>query len=297
MEKLYFKYPTTIGEELIAQFEYRKYYEKQRKNIDMKKNETVMNNEYLLNYEEFSAKIRKVQKDMFRNITNRKGKNGKVEESSVRPATITKLKKMTCNKEISDYFILFSAFKALNIIKEDYNIIELLDYYNITPKKITDKEKLVKVKEECNYDKKEYRNIFVSTFDACFVNIILQDKLTGNSIDEKIKKLYELGLPSHFEKIKETLIENGYYMEKNTIELLFKEYNSSNKLYEIVSKMEKETIKEIKDKQISIVETLNNDKMFYLKKNRYFEKINSIDKSTLCKHLQHIVAGALNYDK
>ena len=77
---------------------------------------------------------------------NNTDEKDKVRNSRV--ATITELKKIANNQKITNYFLLFSAFKALNIIKEDYNIIKLFDFYGIKPKKAIDKEHLKELEND-----------------------------------------------------------------------------------------------------------------------------------------------------
>lgn len=226
MEKLFYKMPSTIGEELKAQIEYCKYIGK------------------ITNTSDLSLKMRELEKEVFGE--KRKYVNG---QGSVRPATITKLCKITSIEEITDYFLLYSSFKALNVIKEDHNIVELLDFYGITPKKEIDKEKLKELKEKNKIIKKERCVKFCfgchdKMIQICNnANKCLYIKIKNNLknmllVDEKIKYLYKLGFPSCFEKMAKSNNQHDYRLPISSIKIILSELGEFEKL-DFINKLEK----------------------------------------------------------
>lgn len=248
MKTLFYKYPETIGEELEAQIKYAKSIG------------TIRNNEKL------SLEMRRLEEEVFGE--ERKYKSKDEEQSShiitARPAVITELKKIDLDKKITNYFLLFSAFKALNIIKEDFNIIKLLDYYRIKPKKQVDKEQLEK-----------YRNNFfdIESFNFQLCNaclgksklkcqtkdcIILKtnDLLKDDSIDNQIKRLYGFGLPSCFNKMIPQYY-GEYYISLESLKQLLIEFKEE-KIIDFIAKEEEYYKKEVeKEKRKNRKEELN----------------------------------------
>ena len=195
MKTLFYKYPTTIGEELKLQIKYCK-------SLGIIKNNS-----------ELSLKMRELEKEIFgkeRKYTTleERENNGIIDRTTKneRPSTMNDLFKITLNKEISNYLLLFSSFKALNIIKEDSNIIELLDYYRITPKKEIDKKRLEDIRNngkeknvmlccECKERKKRLR---CENYKQCVFRKIYNRIKKLDDADTQIKILYKLGFPSNW---------------------------------------------------------------------------------------------------
>lgn len=243
MERLFYKLPETVGEELKAEIKYRICIEKNRTDI-----EEV---DKILNDSDLSIRVRKSQIELF------EFKRKDYDEFTSRPAIISNLKRITINEQIKDYINLFCAFKVLDIIKEDANIIQLLDYYKIFPKKETEKNRLEEFKNrnthhylsmccKCknieqrrceNYDKCPFRKI-----KAKLNNIV--DK------DEKIKLLYKLGFPSNWIDIIKILKLEAYDISVQTLKEILEVLEMYNEL-EFVNFLEenynKNFIKIIKD--------------------------------------------------
>ena len=247
MKQLFYKYPKTIGEELEAQIKYCKSIG------------NIKNNDNL------SLKMRELEKEVF----GEERKYTIEEVRSPRSAVITELKKISINEEISNYFLLFNAFKALNIIKEDYNIIFLLDYYNIKPKKKIDKERLEhfrKMSNEitrynfrlCNscYDKEK-----INVNKGCALNCIvkrIKEKIKELNIDEQMKFLYKIGIPSsYFNMVSQ--INGRYYISLLSLKKILEEIEEKNILNKI--NIEEENYKKNIEKSIKLkeenIESLN----------------------------------------
>lgn len=249
METLFYKYPETIGEELEAQIKYAKSIG------------TIRNNQDL------SLEMRKLEKEVFgekRKYTARED-GGKIRgiEKNTRPAVITELKRISKNQEISNYFLLFSAFKSLKIIKEDYNIIKLFDFYRIKPKKEVDKERLEKLKNDFEdlilYNFAFHTKCSKEDNQKCEHKekcVFIKIKNIFNNIpeDEQIKILYELGLPSNLMAMN-LRIYGMYYISLETLKKIVKKFG------------EKEFIKYIEEEETKFNETMKNWKE--RKKRRY----------------------------
>lgn len=234
MKTLFYKYPTTIGEELEAQISYCK------------------NKGTIQNMDRLSLKMRELEKEIFGKARSYKGKNESESNHSMqsRPAVISDLKKIKINEEVSNYFLLFSAFKALNIIKEDYNIIKLLDSYGIKPKKAIDKERLEDLREsfedvglysfafhtKCSKEKSK-----LCRSEAKCIFLKLKKLFDTISEDEQIKMLYQLGFPSNLMKI-DPKIYGMYYICLETLKKILKEFEEQE-LIEYINE-EETTFKE-----------------------------------------------------
>lgn len=243
MEKLFYKLPETVGEELKAEIKYRIYIEKNRTDIEEM--------DKILNDSDLSIRVRKSQIELF------EFKRKDYDEFSSRPAIISNLKRITINEQIKDYINLFCTFKVLDIIKEDTNIIQLLDYYKIFPKKETEKNRLEEFKNRsnqhclsmcCKCKNKEQR--ICENYDKCLFRKI---KAKMNNIvdkDEKIKLLYKLGFPSNWLDIIDVFSLNSYNISLQTLKNILEVLEMCNEL-EFVNFLEenynKNFLKIIKD--------------------------------------------------
>ena len=200
-----------IKEELKEQFKYRVDIDKLEKIKKEKQCKLDERNNLILNYTDLSIQTIKIQSDIFDNV--RKG----TDKESSRPSRVSDLKDVTFNQQIPNYFMLFSAFKALGIIKEDDNIIKLLEYYKIFPKKKVDKVKFEnfrnKYKEDyvslccgcINVEKKHCKN-----YGKCLFRK-MQNELNQKTEKEQIGLLYKLGFPSNFMDIVRFDLQSNYY--------------------------------------------------------------------------------------
>lgn len=226
MERIFYKIPTTIGEELEAQIKYCKSIGRIKNNSDL------------------SLKMRELEKEIF-------GEERKyaIGEENVRPATITELYKITVNQEISNYFLLYSSFKSLNIIKEEHNIIELFDYYGIAPKKKVDKERLKELREEYKIIKREKCvkfcfgcpekiSKYCNNANKCLYIKIRKNLRNMITTDEQIKYLYTLGFPSCFEKMNTINNQGDYRLPISSLKIILKELGEIEKL-DFINKLEK----------------------------------------------------------
>lgn len=248
MQTLFYKYPETIGEELEAQIKYAKSIG------------TIKNNQDL------SLEMRKLEKEIFEETRKYRAKDEKQSshEESVRPATLTELKNIKLDSEISNYFLLFSAFKALNIIKEEFNIIKLLDSYRIKPKKQVDKKRLEEYRDKFF----DIESFYFELCNACLgkselacqkkncIMLKTKDLLRDKSIDNQIKKLYEFGLPSCF-NIMLPQYYGEYYISLETLKKMLIEFKEE-KIIDYIAKQEEYYKKEVeKESKINRKEELN----------------------------------------
>lgn len=235
MGKLFYKYPTTIGEELKYQVQYCQSIGRFKNNSDI------------------SLRMRELEKEVFgeeRRYTSKEEVKIDNTTRNVRPATLTELFKISSDKNISNYFLLFSAFKSLNIIKEDYNIIKLLEYYNISPKKDIDIKRLDEIlfesnktfESKVNFCRKCVKNINQKcsySYSCLFYKIAKE--LLSKDIDEQLKLKFSLGLPSNFEKIVgQPILDYGIDLE--TLKIILKKYGESEKV-DFIEDLEMEYIK------------------------------------------------------
>lgn len=222
MEKLFYKMPSTIGEELESQIKYCKRIGKFKNN------------------DEISLEIRKLEKEVFgatrKYVSKDEDINSNDNERNSRAAVITELKKIGVNQQISNYFLLFSSFKALNIIREDYNIIKLLDYYRIKPKKIVDIERLEELRKKYKFPNgvplnfcclKKSKNL-CNDKDKC-INLRIIKLIQSLSNEKQIEKLYQMGLQSNFYKMI-TEISPVYFISIETLKQILKELDEKEML-------------------------------------------------------------------
>ena len=241
MKKLFFRYPLTIGEELKYQVEYCQSIG------DFKNNSAI------------SLKMRDLEKEIFGEERKYMSKNDTDNQTkNVRPGTLTDLFKISSDEKISSYFLLFSAFKALNIIKEDYNIIKLLEYYNISPKKDIDIKRLDEILYQsnqtfeskvnfCRKCAKDINHKCNSSYSCLFSKI--SKELLSKDIDEQIKLKFSLGLPSNFEKlINEPLLDYGIDLE--TLKAILKKYGEDEKI-NFIEDLEIEYLKRNEEAELS----------------------------------------------
>lgn len=225
------KYPKTIGEELKAQIKYAKV------------NGVIINNSAL------TLAMRKIEKEVFGVSRQYKAKDEEISNHiyTSRPALITELTQIEDYKEISNYFLLFSAFKSLCIIREDYNIIKMLDYHFIEPKKKGDKERLKEFREKFDAEMLLY-NFPIST--KCFTNanlecvnytqcisIKLKEKLKNLTESEQLQLFYKLGFPSNITKL-DPKTYGRYYISLETLKGLLSEFQITE-LLEYINDKEK----------------------------------------------------------
>jgi len=243
MKKLFYKYPTTIGEELKYQVQYCQSIGRFKNNSDI------------------SLRIRELEKEVFgeeRKYTSKDEIYKKNTTRNVRPATLTELFKISSDKKISNYFLLFSAFKSLDIIKEDYNIVKLLDYYNIFPKKDIDIERLKEIEvksykssgSKVNFCRKciEDTNHKCDYSFSCLFLKLSKESLSKD-IDEQIKLKFSLGFPSNFEKFRnEPLLDYGIDLE--TLKIILKKYGENEKI-NFIEDLEKEYFKRRENSEIA----------------------------------------------
>lgn len=193
MEKLFYKMPSTIGEELRCQIEYKKMQDKS------------------FNYSTMSRKI----KDQFIQDLGFERKDDD-ENVSTRPAMINELFDIGRQECTPKYMYLFMAFKSLGIIKDDIVILQMLKDYEITPKKDVDKNNLQNIQQNLIYFKNPPTNtIFYKGIDLCTkckdektpcgytqscIYVKIYEKMKKLSVMEQINYLYNLGLPTTFKK-------------------------------------------------------------------------------------------------
>lgn len=236
MEKLFYKYPTTIGEELKYQVQYCQSIGRFKNNSDI------------------SLKMRELEREVFGKERKYSAKDETKKDNTtrnVRPATLTELFKISSNKKISNYFLLFIAFKSLDIIKEDYNIIKLLEYYNISPKKDIDIKRLDEIlfesnktfESKVNFCRKCVKNINqkCSYSSSCLFSKISKE-LLSKDIDEQLKLKFSLGLPSNFEKfVGQPILDYGIDLE--TLKIILKKYGENEKV-DFIEDLEMEYFRE-----------------------------------------------------
>ena len=243
MKKLFYKLPETVGEELKAQIKYRICIEKNRTDIEKV--------DKILNDSDLSIRVRKSQIDLF------EFKRMDYDEFTSRPAIISNLKRITINEQIKDYINLFCTFKVLDIIKEDTNIIQLLDYYKIFPKKETEKNRLEEFKNRNNQHClsmcckcKNIEQRLCENYNKCLFRKIKEKLNNIVDKDEKIKLLYKLGFPSNWLDIINVLNLNSYNIYLQALKDILEVLKMCNEL-EFVNFLEenynKNFIKIIKD--------------------------------------------------
>lgn len=265
MERNVNMYPKTIGEELKCQVEYKKKQDKK------------------FNYSELSRQIRNqlIQELGF----ERKDDD---DNASTRPAMINELFDIGTKECTPKYMYLFMAFKSLGIIKDDIVILQMLNNYEIIPKKEVDKnnlEDMQKDKDLVNF-RNQYTNAIVykginlctkcknekihcENAEKC-INIKIWEKLKTFSVTEQINYLYSLGLPTTFKNAPvlytisiqtlKNILENLNLLElKQRVQNIENKYKNktgyNNKSYEKEINHLKEVIK-IKKKNIKYYKTL-----------------------------------------
>lgn len=230
MAKLFDKFPRTIMEELNFQIMYR---------IDIDKNDTNIKADKILNDADLSNKMIKTKIDIF----NLKRKD--YDEYSTRAGTISELKNIVINEKAPKYLDLFCTFKALNIIRENYNIIQLLNYYRIEIKKKIDKTRMEELKSKndqicvsmcCRCKTIEQKRC--DNYDECPFRKIKNRLNEILDIDEKIKLLYRLGVPSNWFDILTVFNCNSYNISVQTLKNILEYLEMFDKI-EILNYLEK----------------------------------------------------------
>lgn len=192
MEKGVNNYPQTIGEELRCQIEYKKMQDKS------------------FNYSTMSRQI----KDQFIQDLGFERKDDD-SNASTRPAMINELFDIGRKECTPKYMYLFMAFKSLGIIKDDIVILQMLNDYEITPKKDVDKNNLQDIQQNLISFKNQHTgSIFYKGIDLCTkckdvkkpcgytdkcIYIKILEKMKNLSVMEQINYLYNLGLPTTFQ--------------------------------------------------------------------------------------------------
>lgn len=285
MEKLFYKYPTTIGEELKYQVQYCQSIGRFKNNSDI------------------SLRMRELEKEVFGEERKYISKDEIKKDNTtrnVRPATLTELFKISSDKKISNYFLLFIAFKALDIIKEDYNIIKLLEYYNIFPKKDIDIKRLDEIlfesdktfESKVDFCRKCVKNINqkCSYFSSCLFFKISKE-LLSKDIDEQLKLKFSLGLPSNFEKfVGQPMLDYGIDLE--TLKIILKKYGENEKV-DFIEDLEMEYLKRRDASEISykkLKEDLRNGKEKKEEWNiKAIEFLREKRKDKLCDYTYHLL--------
>lgn len=135
----------------------------------------------------------------------------------------------------------------MNIIKEDYNIIKLFDFYGIKPKKAIDKEHLKELENDfgdlglysfafhtrCSKENNEKCN-----FEGKCIFLKMKSIFHNISIDEQIKMLYDLGFPSNLMQINPK-IYGMYYISLETLKNILQKFEE-NELIEYIREKENE---------------------------------------------------------
>ena len=248
MEIVIDMYPQTVGEELKRQIEYKKMQDKN------------------FNSSELSRQIRDklIQEFGF----ERKDDD---ENASTRPAMITELQSVGRKEKTPKFMYLFMAFKCLEIIKDDIVILQMLNDYEIIPKKGIDKDNLEKYQHKLGVNtnpvlnktfynginictKCKEKNIPCDNTQKC-INIKIFEQLSKLSVNEQINYLYSLGLPSTFKNAK-----NFYTVSIQTLKSLLEKLNmldlknkienietqcTKNLNYDGISKEEQNSLKEL----------------------------------------------------
>lgn len=277
MERIFYKIPTTIGEELEAQIKYCKSIRRIKNNSDL------------------SLKMRELEKEVFGNERNYRTmeereynipKDRKI--PNIRAGTITDLSKITLNEKIPNYLLLFSAFKILNIIQEDENIIKLLNYYELQPKKKTEQDRLNNMQRDneqhylsmCCECKRCINSKCENKTNCLFLK--LKNMVEENrEIDEKMKLLYKLGFSSNWIDI--LLFDNSthYNISVETLKNILEYMKMTVELKYVKSEEEKyETI------FIKMVQDSRNDWENEMEKQK--EKIKELEDTKDLKGLQEL---------
>lgn len=196
MEEIFNRYPKTIGEELKYQIEYKKLQDRK------------------FNYDKLSRLIRDNLKKEF-------GFERKDDEENIstRPAMINELMGVGTIEKTSKYIYIYIAFKSLKIIKDEIIILQMLNDYKILPKKNVDKKLLENIENNFISFKIPatnlvyYAGIHICTkynenksiclkckFRTKCIYLKILHKFELYSVEEQIKFLYSIGLPTSITK-------------------------------------------------------------------------------------------------
>lgn len=259
MEEICNRYPQTIGEELKYQIEYKKLQDRK------------------FNYDKLSRLIRDNLKKEFG--FERKDDD---ENISTRAAMINELLGVGTTERTPKYIYLYTAFKSLKVINDEIIILQIFNDYNIIPKKNVDKKLLQDIEKNFISFKIPatnlvyYAGIHICTkynrnkaiclkckFKTKCIYLKILHKIESYSVEEQIKFLYSIGLPTSITKS----------LTKYTITI-----DTLKKILETLNLLElKKSIEDIenkfKQKELKEIE-IRNKSIEYLKRKLEIEKTN-----------------------